>query len=549
MDQAPQFGPYTIIREIARGGMGIVYLAEDLAGIRVALKLPRPELATDPNERARFVQEMRLTASLHHPNIVQILQGGDERGHLYIAMEYVEGSTLRTEIDRRGRLPPLETIRIAAQVARGLAAAHERRPAIVHRDLKPGNILLRSDGVAKVTDFGIAKAFEVGAQATTSPMGTPIYMSPEQLNGNLSSPASDVHALGVILYEALVGVPPFSPSLPLARLIHAICFDVPPAVSAASRGDASAIVELDALVAECLAKAPERRPSAASIAVRLHEIESRLAAGPERPLPPPVSPRAAQPAIDTISLVQGFERARSPVLVIVAISLAMVGFGTTAWWLSRDDAPAQAPPRATTAEQTPAVEPDRPAPPPATPEVKREPPAPPPPDAPKPLSVMPLDGLTLAEGPVGGLDAFCRARRARDRASDELTCKITEDLVAASATVRNVGTVSAIELDVNGFEKYYGLLFESGDAVPTTYVLPQLETVMSGGNEYHAEIEAIRIEPLDDGRANVDFVVKHSQRIHDDSKAGFEMDVRKTLKTSTYLCGVTARGVPGCRRH
>lgn len=336
MDEA-RFGPYAVKREIARGGMGVVYEAEDLAGIRVALKVPRSELAADHRERARFLQEMRLTASLHHPNIVQILQGGEDHGRLYLAMEYVEGSTLQHELQRRGRLSPFEAVRIAVQIAWALAAAHEHTPSVVHRDLKPGNVLLRNDGVAKVADFGIAKAFDVGAAATTSPMGTPVYMSPEQLNGQLSSPATDVHALGAILYESLVGVPPFAPSLPVARLIHAICFEAPPAVSVASGQGTGIPTELDVVVADCLAKPPERRPRARDLATRLQTIEARLVAGEQSTAPvaatPPTSAGVHPGArvIDTIDLVQRFEQRSSaaPVVAAVAcVALLLVG----GWW-------------------------------------------------------------------------------------------------------------------------------------------------------------------------------------------------------------------------
>jgi formylglycine-generating enzyme required for sulfatase activity/tRNA A-37 threonylcarbamoyl transferase component Bud32 len=336
MDEA-RFGPYAVKREIARGGMDVVYEAEDLAGIRVALKVPRAELATDHRERARFLQEMRLTASLHHPNIVQILQGGEDHGWLYLAMEYVEGTTLQHELQRRGRLAPLEAVRIAAQIARALAAAHDHVPSVVHRDLKPGNVLLRNDGVAKVADFGIAKAFDVGADATTSPMGTPVYMSPEQLNGQLSSPATDVHALGAILHEALVGMPPFAPSLPIARLIHAICFDAPPAVSVASGQGTEIPTELDVVVADCLAKLPERRPRASDLAHRLEMIEARLLGG-EQPVaaaaaapPPGTAGHAGARVIDTIDLVHRFEQRSSVGPVIAAV--ACVGLlGVGGWW-------------------------------------------------------------------------------------------------------------------------------------------------------------------------------------------------------------------------
>lgn len=339
-----QLGPYSIVREIARGGMGVVYEAEDMAGIRVALKVASDVLGPTADLESRFLQEMRIAAALRHPNVVQVLQGASDRGRLYIAMELVRGPTLRERLDHAGRLSPLEAVGIAAQVAEGLAAAHQHCPPIVHRDLKPSNILLRNDGVVKVTDFGIAKAMVLHADATTSPMGTPAYVSPEQLQGELSTPASDVHALGVVLFEMLAGRPPFDPSLPALQLVHGICFAVPGPISQVA-AFATPVPELDALLASCLAKSPHLRPSAADAAAALVELWRRwsTAAVP--------SPSAASvplleaggstrgPSVpDTIDLVARLERSRSSVSRLVLggaiASLSIIG-AAIGWWLLR----------------------------------------------------------------------------------------------------------------------------------------------------------------------------------------------------------------------
>ena len=205
---------YRIEREIGAGGMATVYLAEDLKHHRkVALKVLKPELAAVVGAE-RFLAEIKTTANLQHPHILPLFDSGEADGFLFYVMPFVEGETLRDRIDREHQLPMDEAVRIATAVANALQAAHDK--GVIHRDIKPANILL-SGGEPLVADFGIALA--VGAAGggrlteTGLSLGTPHYMSPEQATGAQNiGPAADIYALGCVLYEMLVGEPPYTGS-------------------------------------------------------------------------------------------------------------------------------------------------------------------------------------------------------------------------------------------------------------------------------------------------------------------------------------------------
>ncbi|HSJ62948.1 MAG TPA: serine/threonine-protein kinase [Gemmatimonadaceae bacterium] len=209
---------YTVQRELGRGGMAVVYLARDVRHRRdVALKLLRPELAAALGAE-RFLREIETVARLAHPHIVPLLDSGEVHGQPYYVMPYVAGESLRERLTREGPLSIDEACRIAQEVANALDYAH--RENVLHRDLKPENILL-AEGLAVVTDFGIARAISRAAErddggsttltATGISLGTPAYMSPEQAAGSRELDArSDVYALGCIVYEMLAGQPPYS---------------------------------------------------------------------------------------------------------------------------------------------------------------------------------------------------------------------------------------------------------------------------------------------------------------------------------------------------
>ncbi len=224
-----RIGAYDVLSLLGRGGMGEVYLAHDTRlGRRVAVKLLRPGLTSNPDALRRFEQEARAASSLNHPNIVTIYEIGDMDDRRFLAMELVEGRSLGAMVG--GAVSVSEVARMGAQVARALSVAHAA--GIVHRDIKPENIMVRDDGYVKLLDFGVARLLPVPTApsalgtygAGTAPaliLGTPRYMSPEQARGETASGSSDVFSLGVVLYELATGVHPFESPSTLGTL-HAI---------------------------------------------------------------------------------------------------------------------------------------------------------------------------------------------------------------------------------------------------------------------------------------------------------------------------------------
>ncbi|HBP20197.1 MAG TPA: hypothetical protein DEA08_20710, partial [Planctomycetes bacterium] len=254
-----QVGRYQVVGELGRGGMGVVYRALDpSSGREVALKV-LPPLA-DAEERQRFSREAETARAIDHPNVLAVLELGQERGRPYLVTELAPGGSLADRL-RRAPLDPEEAARVVAQVARGLAAAHER--GALHRDLKPGNVLFAADGRALLADFGLARRVrDETLTATGTVLGTPGYMSPEQAQGERADERSDVYGLGSLLYAALVGQPPFR-GRSLLETLTAVVNDPAPA-------PAGAPSELAAIACRCMAKDPrERYPSASAVAEAL----------------------------------------------------------------------------------------------------------------------------------------------------------------------------------------------------------------------------------------------------------------------------------------
>ncbi len=224
-------GRYELRRRLARGGMADVFLAQDqLLGRPVAVKVLFPEFAADPKFVERFRREAQSAANLNHPNIVSIYDWGEETGTYYIVMEYVEGQSLAQILRRDGRLSAEQVTRVALDVSSALGFAHDGD--VVHRDVKPGNVLVSPKGEMKVADFGIATALTSTADSnltqTGAVMGTATYFSPEQAQGLKVDNRSDLYSLGVVMYEMLVGHPPFSGETPVSIAYKHVQEPVPP---------------------------------------------------------------------------------------------------------------------------------------------------------------------------------------------------------------------------------------------------------------------------------------------------------------------------------
>ncbi|MEY9963997.1 serine/threonine protein kinase [Streptacidiphilus sp. MAP12-16] len=257
-----QIAGYRLERELGHGGMAVVYQARDLAlGRTVAVKLLAPELARNDVFRKRFEHESRVAAAIDHPHIVPVFEAGEAEGILFIAMRYVQGRDLRALLDRAGPLSVRQAVRIAAQVASALDAAHAHE--LVHRDVKPGNILVAegtdSDHPEHVylTDFGLTKKSLslTGLTTVGQFVGTVDYVAPEQISGRPVDGRCDVYSLGCVVFESLAGVTPFRREDDFA-LLWAHLHDPPPALTA-HRPELP--VEVDQAMARALAKSPDDR--------------------------------------------------------------------------------------------------------------------------------------------------------------------------------------------------------------------------------------------------------------------------------------------------
>src|SRR6185503_15556317 len=277
--EQPQLGRYVIESEIGRGAMGVVYKATDSVLQRiVAVKTVNMALEREHADKyeARFYQEARAAGGLNHPNIVTVYDAGKAGDVVYMAMEYIQGVELRTLFTEVTPMGVAQALSIAAQVAEGLGYAHQA--GVVHRDIKPANIMVVAEGPVKITDFGIARMRASADLTQTGVMlGSPKYMSPEQVIGKRADHRSDIFSLGVILYEMLTGAAPFSGENVTALMYQIVNF-APPAPSAVNR----AVPEmLDFIVAKMLAKLLEERyQDARELARDLRECERSLAAPP-----------------------------------------------------------------------------------------------------------------------------------------------------------------------------------------------------------------------------------------------------------------------------
>ena len=321
-----RLGPYEIISSLGAGGMGEVYRARDTRlGRHVAIKVLPASDSGDLTSRARFEREARTISTLSHPNICPLFDIGDQDGHLYLVMECLEGHTLAATLTAGG-LPLDRAFQIAAQIADGLAHAHAA--GIIHRDLKPGNIMVLPNGSIKILDFGLARKLTGSTDATVANLteagavsGTIAYMSPEQTLGKTVDLRSDLFSLGVVLYEMLCGMRPFSGASAFSIMQNVVSAE-PVAVDTVRPGVPPTAT---ALLQRLMAKAPEQRPaSAAEVAAVLRQLAAMA------PAAGVASSAAASPTI-TIAGRRGPARTRwfLPAAIVVTVIAVISG----ALWL------------------------------------------------------------------------------------------------------------------------------------------------------------------------------------------------------------------------
>src|SRR5919199_3398660 len=248
-------GPYRIAQEIGHGGMATIYKAYHAALDRdVAIKVIHPALTTDPSFGARFNREAKIAARLHHPNIVPIYDFNDQPPGPYLVMRYIEGGTLKDLLIGEP-LTTAQVMQIARPVGAALAYAHDQ--GVLHRDVKPSNILIADDGAVYLTDFGLARMaqFDVATLTQDAIFGTPQYIAPEQVKGEVVDARTDLYSFGIVLYELFVGHAPFSGESPTAVLIGHLVGSVP----APSTFNKNVSPALEAVLLKALAKNPDDR--------------------------------------------------------------------------------------------------------------------------------------------------------------------------------------------------------------------------------------------------------------------------------------------------
>ena len=269
-------GRYRVISRLGSGGMADVYLAQDtLLGRQVALKLLHHRFSQDQEFVERFRREASSAAGLSHPNVVSVFDRGEWDDTYYIAMEYLPGRSLKAVLREHGRLSPDDAIDITIQILLALGFAHKR--GIIHRDIKPHNVILDAEGRAKVTDFGIARAGASDMTMTGSIMGTAQYLSPEQAQGYAVSEASDIYAVGVVLYELLTGGVPFEGESAVTIALKQVSVEPTPP----SQRNPLVSPALDAVVMRAMAKDPAARfASADELIAALQQARAGIAPAP-----------------------------------------------------------------------------------------------------------------------------------------------------------------------------------------------------------------------------------------------------------------------------
>ena len=270
------FGNYQLERELGQGGMGTVYLAKDSGLNRhVALKILRSDLGEDPSFSTKFLEEVEVTASLAHPNIIRVFTLGEQDGRLYLVMEHLDQPSLEDSMQSKGKISEKEVLEIGLGIASALQFAHEET-GLIHRDIKPGNILFGRGNIPKLADFGLAAGARSALGQQDEIWGTPYYVSPERLLREPEDIRSDIYSLGATLYHALAGRPPFEAETAEEVAKRHISDRPPPLRSFCSDAQEQTVITLD----KCLAKKTSSRWTSyteliSQLADALRRVESK----------------------------------------------------------------------------------------------------------------------------------------------------------------------------------------------------------------------------------------------------------------------------------
>ncbi|GAB3419948.1 serine/threonine-protein kinase [Flindersiella endophytica] len=357
---------YRLDTLLARGGMGEVWQAYDLTLRRtVALKILAVD-TTSPTDRERFAREAQSAARLSHPNVVAVYDYGAWNDRPYLVMELLQGQTLSRLLDERGPLPVEQVRDIGAQVCAALQAAHAA--GFVHRDIKPSNLILTNEGAVKVVDFGIAGVVDDASTRLTQAgtiVGTAAYLAPERVHGHAAEAASDLYALGCVLYQLLCGSTPFDGGMTAIVYAHIHQAPEPPS---AHRPDLPA--DLEGLLLALLAKDPGQRPTAEAARAALREPATQVIAAPPQTAayavhaPPAGRPAETEAPPAPVSAGVAGERRRTQLLIGTAVALVVLAAAGLLWWAVSGDRNSLADPPQNT---QPAVQTTEPSAPSATP--------------------------------------------------------------------------------------------------------------------------------------------------------------------------------------
>ena len=372
MATVDKLGKYEIKRQLGKGAMGTVYEGWDpIIERQVAIKTVNLPDATDPETEealARFRREAQAAGRLTHPNIVGVFDYGETGDVAYIVMEYIDGPPLKNLLDKQERFTIPNTVRIMDDLLAGLQFSHER--GVVHRDIKPANLMLTSSGQAKIADFGIARIESSSMTQAGTVLGTPAYMSPEQIMGLVVDSRSDIYSSGVLLYQLLTGERPFEGGM--SAIMHKALNTEPPLPSQIS---VTAPAAFDAVVRKAMAKRPDDRfADAAAFAAAIrdaaegrplladdaHEQEATMVAAPRRSgaAPPPTRSSAPSPAAAPVPASTPAKKSSLPLIAGAAATVVLLA-GVGGYFALRG--PSSAPPKPIAAIATPPIEPSAPA--------------------------------------------------------------------------------------------------------------------------------------------------------------------------------------------